>query len=152
MYRAFDYSDVVLGTSAVRFCAHFICRHHWSTWTPPRRCNSMFLSSLWDRKFQDALATRQARYCKNCGVRYKTSFGMIVELVVPQPDGMVHSLYAKAAIPSPEMWEVLTLALECRQPNLRTGEELLEQCPIFHPVSAAVFKRTAQDGAGPVPG
>ena len=38
------------------------------------------------------------------------------------------------------------LTLECEHPDLRTGEELLESFPLFHPISPDMFTRTDQEG------
>ena len=59
--------------------AFYICE-----WTPDEgkteECHTLILSKVWGRKHEDPLKRKQKWYCKICGTKYKTYYGMLVEI------------------------------------------------------------------------
>eukprot|EP00974_Lingulodinium_polyedra_P119752 11172352-Lingulodinium_polyedra.AAC.1 len=49
-------------------------------WEDPRCKTAIASAAIWDRLRDDPLAVGQRWYCKRCPTRYKTSFGIVVEL------------------------------------------------------------------------
>ena len=48
-------------------------------------CGTMVISDMWDRRHEDPLAVNQRWYCKICTAKYKTTLGVICEMVHPRP-------------------------------------------------------------------
>eukprot|EP00974_Lingulodinium_polyedra_P063392 6120805-Lingulodinium_polyedra.AAC.1 len=48
-------------------------------WEDPR-CKTVIAAAIWDKLHDDRLAVGQRWYCRRCPARYKTSFGVVVEL------------------------------------------------------------------------
>ena len=100
---AADYSDAWTeirdnkGKLIGGFSAFYICE-----WTPDKgktpdegkteECHTLILSKVWGRKHEDPLKSKQKWYCKICGTKYKTYYGMLVEIREVGTNDVCHAL------------------------------------------------------------
>jgi hypothetical protein len=85
------------------FRSFYICQAHTD------RCMTVTPSKLWKPKHEDPLASQQRWYCACCGAKYKTSFGMVVEIQVTGHDDVY---YVRAEIPPENLDDLRGLYLE----------------------------------------
>ena len=84
-----DYSDqwFKLQKGEGAFNVFYICCAGGAEWP----CNTVIESQLWDRLQDELQASRQRWYCKCCSARYRTKFGVMVEIVIKGQPMYCHS-------------------------------------------------------------
>ena len=94
------------------------------------RCNTIIVSSRWRRMFEDPLASKQRWYCTVCGARYKTSNGVMIQLVCDGVDSFV-----RATFPEHGMQQVKWTNVQRTHKHATTPEALLQAIPeaAIHP-------------------
>ena len=96
----------------------------------------MTLSSQWKRRHEDPLARKQRWYCPACDARYKTTSGVLVELVY---GGATH--YVRADFPPETIQEVKWACVQRAHDHARTPEALLASIPDAAPASGIVLQK-----------
>ena len=71
---AADYSDEWVEGMRV----WYICQANQGAGWP--KCNTLISSKQWGTLHEDPLAPKQRWYCGVCGTRYKTNFGLLIEI------------------------------------------------------------------------
>jgi hypothetical protein len=78
------------------------------------RCGTVMDSKSWSRLHDDPLKPRQRWYCNCCLGRYRTRFGVVIEVLTPPtatcPQGSWH--YMRAEVPDGDMEDVKAMRLE----------------------------------------
>ena len=96
----------------------------------------MTLSSQWKRRHEDTLAQKQRWYCPACEARYKTSSGVLVELI---RGGKAH--YVQADFPPESIQEVKWSSVQRAHDDARTPAELLAAIPEAAPAEGVVLQK-----------
>ena len=134
--NAADYAD----EWAEDFKAWYIC--HAGQAAGWGNCNTLIQSKLWETLHDDPMATGQRWYCRNCGGKYKTRYGVLIEWKL---QGIAH--YLLAELPPPHLLDVKGMIIEARfGENCGTAAELFELIPTMEPASTRYFK--ARTGTG----
>ena len=97
-------------------------------------CGHTIRSDVWDRLHQNMSATGQRWYCSVCKARYKTAWGVICEIVMPE-----RSLYSTADIPPHSIEDAKRMCVERRFKHARTPQELLDMLPRAKPFDNGAF-------------
>ena len=92
-------------------------------------CCTMILSKHWGQLHKEFTATGQRWYCKRCGTRYRTKFGVIIEIVIK---GVPY--YARATFPEGDWLDVKFLAVERAFSGYSSGQALLDALPEVKPL------------------
>jgi len=139
MASAADYTDewYHIPDKNVSFRTFYLCGRQWGA----ERCTTLTVSSLWDRLKTDPLASGQRWYCPVCKARYKTSNGVMVEMMI---QGV--SYYLKAPFPTDDIIDLKAMAVERYHAGAKSPEELLKAIPEAHPVGAEWLVATEHDG------
>ena len=140
MAFAADYTDewYHIPDKKVSFRNFYLCGRQWGT----ERCTTLTVSSLWNRLHHDPLATGQRWYCPVCEARYKTSNGVMVEMLI---QGVSYCL--KAPFPTDDIIDLKAMAVEKHHAEAKSPEELLMAIPEAHPVGAGWLVATEHDGS-----
>ena len=94
--NAADYADGWVDDGAgSQFNVYYICRSDQGAGWP--NCNTLIESKQWDRLHEDPNATGQRWYCCNCGAKYRTKFGVLIEWKI---NGIAHYLLAELPPPT----------------------------------------------------
>jgi len=75
---AADYAGKWYNAGPVRFRAYYVCM---AGGDDERGCCTMMVSTKWRRRHEDMVATGQRWYCRHCGAKCKTRWGVICEFV-----------------------------------------------------------------------
>ena len=133
---AADYTDewymVGHGESLKAFRSFYVCDAKVGT----EHCGTMTLSSQWTRRHEDPLAQKQRWYCPACGARYKTTSGVLVELV---HGGATH--HVRADFPPESIQEVKWASVQRSHDHATTPETLLAAIPDAAPASGVVLQK-----------
>ncbi len=90
-----------------KFTSFYICRGKLGS--PTDFCWSVIPSKEWERKMEDPLASKQRWYCNSCGARYKTAWGMLIEILTADA-----VMYVQADIPDMNVEDIRAMYLEDR--------------------------------------
>ena len=87
-----DYSDkrFSLEENLGSFNVFYVCTAGAVLWP----CNTVISAMEWDRLHDDVTATKQRWYCKECGAKYKTKYGVTCEIIMGEK-----AFYALAELP-----------------------------------------------------
>ena len=133
--NAADYADNWVSNEAGdQFNVYYICRcDQGAGWG---NCNTLIQSKEWDTLHEDPMAVKQRWYCRNCGGKYKTRYGVLIEWKL---QGVAH--YLLAELPPPHLWDVKGMIIEARfGENCGTPEELFKLIPTMAPASTNYFQ------------
>jgi len=78
MFAVAQYSDEWVKTPSGALRAWYVCRQTFGG--QYAECGTLIPSKIWKRKHQDIASSKQKWYCVCCGARYRTQFGMLVEV------------------------------------------------------------------------
>ena len=135
MQRTADYADEWFAEAGRRFRTYYVCRAGFGSEGP---CNTAVLSTLWDTRFQEPDAVKQRWYCPRCGARYKTTFGMLCEIVQPRLANGCESavaMYMLAPFPPNQLQDAKFMAVEQRFAEANpTPRQLLDAIPTAIPM------------------
>ena len=124
------WSEVRSGGQVIgSFMSWFICRAGGDS-----PCGTLIPSRKWSTFQQDLLASKQRWYCVSCGARYKTKFGMLVQLQLVG-EGMTpgEKYFALADVPD-DVMDIKAIDLESRLGDLaQTPEEMMSMIPEVAP-------------------
>jgi hypothetical protein len=114
-------------SSVVRkFNYYFVCKAGGAN----NVCWTMINSKNWTQLHEDPIADGQRWYCKICGAKYKTSFGVLIEIV------QQHAVsYMMADYPPDSIGDVRAAAMEREHANANTPAELFAAVPNLVPES-----------------
>ena len=70
-------------------------------------CNTVIERQLWDRLKDELQASGQRCYCKCCKARYKTKFGVMVEIVIKG-----QAMYCQAEFPPNNVQDAKLMKME----------------------------------------
>ncbi len=77
MRNAADYSDRWFKDGKREFRVYYICTAGGTEYP----CNTVIEAMAWDRLKEEMEATGQRWYCKCCHAKYKTKYGVLVEMI-----------------------------------------------------------------------
>ena len=122
------------GEDGDQFNVFYICQcNQGAGWG---NCNTLIQSKLWGRLHDDPMATGQRWYCRNCGGRYFTKFGVLIEWKL---QGVAH--YLLGELPPDHLWDVKGMIIEARfGDNCGSPEELFKLIPDLVPASETYFR------------
>ena len=126
-----DYADTWTENAKGSFTAYYVCR------AGPKgsECDCMITSKDWARKFGDPAASRQKWYCGICGSKYRTSFGMVVQLCLKSEEGVVTTYLAQSRVPPKSLQDAKLMMVEAAfSNNTITPHELYAAIPSVKPV------------------
>lgn len=96
LIRAADYTDEWItsgeGERKVAFRYDYICRANLPT--QGGKCESATAWCAWLRRHEDPVAAQQRWYCKLCGARYSTTFGVLVEFRMGRQARFVRAVFS----------------------------------------------------------
>jgi hypothetical protein len=99
-------------------------------------CWTMINSKNWTQFFEDPIADGQRWYCKVCLARYKTSFGVLIEIV------QKHAVnYMMADYPPDSIGDVRAAAMEREHENANTPAELFAAVPNLVPAGKLLLRQ-----------
>ena len=104
-----DYADTWTENAKGSFTAYYVCR----AGQKGSECDCMITSKDWARKFGDPAASRQKWYCGICGSKYRTSFGMVVQLCLKSEDGVMTTYLAQSRFPPKSIQDAKFMMVEC---------------------------------------
>jgi hypothetical protein len=122
--RAADYSENMVSSIAGAFNYYFVCRAGGSQYP----CWTMINSKFWTTLHPDPIADKQRWYCKVCRAKYKTRFGVLIELV---QDGSAK--YIMAEFPPDSMVDARGMAIEEKYKHVKSPADLLAAVPNLIP-------------------
>ena len=126
-HRAADYSDSFFRAEKSEFNVYYVCLRKWDA-AGTDRCNTATNSFAWDRLHADPLATKQRWYCPECGKRYTTTYGVIVELIDRTITPAV-AMYSKAEFPPQDIQDLKALCVQQKLRQAKSPKELLDSLP-----------------------
>ncbi|KAI4253179.1 MAG: hypothetical protein L6R35_007566 [Caloplaca aegaea] len=137
MQAAADYSDVWCETANTAFRCYYICRAGHADWP----CNTAMASKKWDIFHSDPMASKQRWYCKFCNSRYKTKFGVLVELKVHD-----EVMYVLADLPPDDLKDAKWMQIERRFKAFDTPQALYDALPEIQPLDTTHFFKEIAEG------
>ncbi len=135
MVNAADYSDQWFKFDDTAFNVYYCCMSGPELWP----CHTLIESMAWDRFKDDPAATGQRWYCKECRARYKTKFGVVVEILANNT-----ALYCKAELPPFDLQDAKSMKIEEDYKQYDTPEKLLEALPRIKPFDRSLFLKPTQ--------
>ena len=102
----------------------------------------MILSKVWKRLFDELEHTKQRWYCY-CRTRYKTKFGLIIEIVIK---GVCH--WMRASFPGQEIQNIIFAQIEKQFTQYDTPQELYGVLPNVYPLDRELFVKPIADHEG----
>ena len=99
-----------------------------------RPCNTVIESQLWDRLKDELQASGQRCYCKCCKARYKTKFGVMVQIVIKG-----QATYCRAELPPCNIEDAKFVMMEKDFQEHKTPEALLSALPMIAPLDKKIF-------------
>jgi hypothetical protein len=142
MCRAADYCDRWFEkANGEKFSTFYPCRGH----TP--ECGALIPSETWARLHEDPEASGQRWYCNYCkhmwgqGTKYKTKWGVVVEMCCRRIDGTLQYMYCQAPFPQQGIQDAKLMMVE-KQFALKdmTAKELLAALPKIVPGSTSLIE------------
>ena len=128
------------GENAGKFAAYYICRWSAPGWEP---CNTLITSKDWYRKHENPLATGQKWYCPICETKYKTKYGMLVELKLRT--GEIGLL--KAPITNDLSKDIKFMSVQQQHSAAESAQDLFDSIPSVEPIMRdTVFTPTTKKG------
>jgi len=137
MKNAADYSDQWLKDArGVQFNVYYTCKAGATLWP----CNTVIESQAWDRLHQSAYACKQRWYCGICNAKYKTKYGVMVEILMAEGDKQV-AMYAMAELPPFDLQDAKLMKIEEDFSEYKTPEALLNALPKIAPMDKTTFMK-----------
>lgn len=139
MRNAADYTDQWFKHAETAFNVYYVCMAGGEGNT----CNTLIQSLDWERLHDAPHATKQRWYCM-CGAKYKTKFGVLVEIVTSASQ----ALYCKADLPPHDLQDAKFMKVQQDFAQCKTPEELINALPRAAPMEKAKFitKVPGRDG------
>ena len=103
------------------------------------KCGTVMPSKGWTRRYANIGASKQRWYCVCCGARYKTKFGMLVEI---HSGGA--STFFIAEVSNKDAEDVRAMRLE-QELNPKNHKDLWDMIPNFQPMDPADILRPVKD-------
>jgi hypothetical protein len=128
---ASDYSERMVSSVVGEFNYYFVCKAGGVN----NICWTMINSKNWTQFFEDPIADKQRWYCKVCRARYKTGFGVLIEIV--QKDTVK---YMMADYPPDSIGDVRAAAMEREHSNASTPAELFAAVPNLVPAGKLLLR------------
>ena len=143
---AADYSDVLMGQefdASVEgsFRVYYFCNAN----VHGTKCNTLILSDKWKRFYSDISSTGQRWYCQECNARYKTTFGVVVEIILPKVEEATGEKFLvphifRADLPPDDIKDLKAMIVEkYHGSDAPTPEQLLERLPTVQPIKNGMF-------------
>ena len=126
MFNVAQYSDEWVNTKTGALRAWYVCLQDWGgTWGV---CGTVMPSKQWKRKFDDVRPSKQRWYCVCCQTRFRTSYGMLVEV---HTRGV--STFMLAEVSNRDVEDVRAMFLE-KELKPKNHRDLWEKIPDFTPI------------------
>jgi hypothetical protein len=137
MRNAADYSDRWFKDGIREFRVYYICVAGGA-----HPCNTVIEAMAWDRFKKELEATGQRWYCKMCYAKYKTKYGVLVEMINGK-----QACYCLGAIPPFDISDAKLMAIQQQFSQYSTPAELLAALPTIKPLARGDFlKETSYEG------
>jgi hypothetical protein len=130
MRNAADYSDRWFKNSVQEFRVYYICISGGTDWP----CNTVIEASAWDRFKEAKEATGQRWYCKMCHAKYKTKYGVLVEMI-----NGTQACYCLGELPPFDLQDAKMMKIEQDFKQYKTPQELLDALPNITPLARGDF-------------
>ena len=137
MFNVAQYSDEWVRTASGALRAWYVCLQDWGGQHPP--CGTVMPSKQWKRKFADLGSTKQRWYCVCCQTRFRTSYGMLVEV---HTKGV--STFMLAEVSNRDVEDVRAMYLD-RTLKPKDHMDLWRQIPDFTPIDPRDILRPVAD-------
>ena len=102
------------------------------------QCGTVIESKMWDTFKEELEATGQRWYCRVCDARYRTSFGVLMEILVGN-----NAMYIKGSLPPRGIQDAKMMFLESEYANYTSPKALLDALPDVSPLDKNVFMSQA---------
>ena len=135
MRLAADYSDQWFKEGDSEFNCYYVCMAH----KPP--CCSLIESKAWDRMHKDDLAAVGQRWYCDCLARYKTTWGVLVEIVMQGS-----YMYCRAGLPPESLKDAKAMQIQKSFASYKTPEALLAALPTIEPRDQKTFIKPHPSG------
>ena len=110
-------------------------------------CGTLISSKCWGRLFEDPMASKRRWYCGCCCCRYKTKFGLLIEVI---STGV--ACYVLADLPPQHMGDLKAAIVQQIMGNgVQTAEELFARLPDVKPASKRLRAHPPELEDGRVP-
>ena len=126
MFNVAQYSDEWVNTESGALRAWYVCLCDWGGQYPP--CGTVMPAKQWSRKFEDVGSSRQKWYCVCCKTRFRTAYGMLVEV---HTRGI--STFMLAEVSNKDVEDVRAMYLE-KKLNPKNHKDLWQKIPDFTPI------------------
>ncbi len=138
MRNAADYSDRWFKDGIHEFRVYYKCIAGGADYP----CDTVIEASSWDRFKEARESSGQRWYCKCCHAKYKTKYGVLVEMI----NGS-QACYCRGELPPFDIQDAKFMAIEQHFSQYTTPAELLAALPTIHPLARGDFLRqTSYDG------
>ncbi len=138
MRNAADYSDRWFSQGKREFRVYYICIAGGTEYP----CNTVIEAMAWDRLKKEMEATGQRWYCKVCHAKYKTRYGVLVEIINGR-----QACYCLGDLPPFDIQDAKLMKIEETFKQFTTPQELLDALPSIKPLARGEFlKPTMHDG------
>ena len=127
-----DYSDKWFDIKQTKgsFNCFYVCKAGAVLW----ECNTLITATEWERLHDDVTATKQRWYCKECHAKYKTKYGVMVEITMGE-----RAFYALAELPSMQIYDAKLMAVQEMYEKYKTPQEFLAALPQIKPLDRNKF-------------
>jgi hypothetical protein len=131
---------VTMSKSGSRMRAWYVCMSDGNgQWEP---CGTIMPAKHWHRRFEDVGSSKQRWYCVCCGTRFKTKYGMLVEIHITSPAPT--SVFMRSEISNQDVDDVRGMYLEHKlQPT--DHKDLWEKIPDFTPMEPGDIMRPCRE-------
>ena len=138
MRNAADYSDRWFKDGVREFRVYYICLSGGTQWP----CNTVIEAMAWDRLKDELEATGQRWYCKRCTAKYRTKFGVLVEMI-----NGTQACYCLGELPPCDIQDAKMLKIAENFKQFTTPKQLLDALPNIKPLARGEFlKETGHEG------
>jgi hypothetical protein len=130
MRNAADYSDRWFRDGKREFRVYYVCLAGGGTYP----CNTVIEAMAWDRLKVELEATGQRWYCKMCYAKYKTKYGVLVEMI-----NGTQACYCLGELPPFDLQDAKLMAIQQHFSQYNSPAELLAALPCIKPLARGDF-------------
>ena len=129
-----------MSTAGSRMRAWYVCMCDGNGQWPP--CGTIMPAKHWKRRFDDIGSSKQRWYCVCCGKKYKTKYGMLVEIHITSPTPA--STFLRSEITNKDVDDVRAMYLE-HSLKPKDHKDLWRQIPDFTPMQPGDIMRPCRE-------
>ena len=134
------HGEWTMSKSGSRMRAWYVCMMDGNgQWDP---CGTIMPAKHWLRRFEDVGSSKQRWYCVCCGTRFKTKYGMLVEIHITTPKPT--SIFMRSEISNQDVDDVRAMHLE-RTLKPTDHQDLWQKIPDFKPMAPGDIMRPCKE-------